>query len=74
MDTDLKKMKKITKFMQKEGILFLKTAELELHLTPAALLQDKPMDMPDQKAEVPESVFSEEDALFWSSPGLEVPQ
>lgn len=70
MDADLKKLKKVTAFMRKQGILNYKTPELELSLAPAALIteplsQAEPSQTEDLKPE-----FSPEEMLFWSAPGL----
>lgn len=69
MDTDLKKIKKITHLMRKEGVLSLKTADIEISLSPHAIqLEEKPI--PEEVAATPDKPqYSEDDALFWSSPG-----
>lgn len=71
MDTEIKKWKKITRFMQKQGILCLKTPEIEIQLAPRALLHETIEVLPEEKeiSKEPESQYTENDQLFWSSPG-----
>lgn len=73
MDADIKKLKKLTKFMQKEGLLSLKLPNIELHLSPTAVFHveqspQAPNSPSEDKPEPPQ--YTEEDALFWSSPGF----
>lgn len=71
MDTDLKKIKKTAALMKKMGILVMKTPEIELHLSPAAVFHEEKESLPEEKGSTPEdSQYSEEDVLLWSAPGL----
>ncbi len=68
MEDTLKKIKKLTKFMRENGVITLKSAEIELSLAPQALqLKTKPdpTSAEDPKTDAP----SMEEVLFWSSPG-----
>lgn len=71
MDTEIKKIKKYTKFMQKAGVLSLKAAEIEIHLSPhmvsSALSQVK--DYGPELKEEEKTEFTDEDLLLWSAPG-----
>ncbi|MBK8455601.1 MAG: hypothetical protein IPL34_20185 [Thiofilum sp.] len=73
MDTDLKKLRKLVKFMQKEGVLVLKVREIEIQLSKSALfhvehtkepVETTATDLPD------ENQYTEEELLFWSAPGI----
>lgn len=84
MDSELKKLKKLAAFMKKEGVLTYKTPEIELHLSPAALLREddkKPNASPGAEDELQEPKQNDIEralglqagaskALFWSTPGL----
>jgi hypothetical protein len=72
MDQDLKKLRKLVKFMQKEGVLTLKMSEIELQLSQAAILPlETAPDAPSPSADAPQDPeYTEEELLFWSSPGL----
>jgi len=73
MDADLKKLKKITAFMRKQGILNYKTPELELSLAPAAILPE-PLHAAQDEAtpeHTEENLPLEASPIFnWSIPGL----
>lgn len=73
MDADLKKLKKITSFMRKQGILNYKTPELELSLAPAAILTE-PLSAAHDDAGTDlteENLPLEASPIFnWSIPGL----
>lgn len=81
MDADFRNLKKLTAFMRKQGLLRVKTAQIELELSPSAILHEDPS--PALKTE-PEhetiTVQSAEelalglpagsmDRINWSSPG-----
>ncbi len=71
MDADLKKLRKLTRFMQSQGVLSVKTSEIEVHLSPAAIFHKEAATSADSSDSVQaESPFTEADALFWSVPGL----
>lgn len=81
MDQELRKLKKLTAFMKKEGVLAYKTSEIELHLSPEALLSKKAPLVPDSGEELKPVEQNELEkslglpaggaqALFWSTPGL----
>lgn len=71
MDADLKKIKKLTQLMKKEGLLELKGSDFHLKLSPQALFPEKKTQ---KESETPapssESEFTEEQTLLWSSPLL----
>lgn len=72
MDADLKKLKKITSFMRKQGILTYKTPELELSLAPAAILPEPAPIEHESTGELPaDAIPLEASPIFnWSIPGL----
>lgn len=71
MDADIKKLKKLVKFMQKEGVLNLKIPEIELQLA-ASAIQHPDTDVPDTATtEQPiQDQYDPEEVLFWSAPGI----
>lgn len=73
MDADLKKIKKLTAFMKKQGVLSLKLPDLELNLAPAAVFHKETNSLPQADESEANALpqFSEEEALFWSSPGIQ---
>lgn len=76
MDADFKKIKKLTDFMKKSGLLHLKQGEIELTLSPDAILQDEPKATSPvaDEATSPNEFNNTEDALYWSAPGGEIPE
>lgn len=66
MDDTLKKIKKLTAFMKKEGILHLKQGDIELNLSPLAIEPPKQSLGGEIKDESP--VLTDMDVLLWSSP------
>lgn len=77
MSLDLKSIKKLIKLMRSEGVLNLKTSEIELSLSQDHLEQ-APSGVPILEldtATAPQSpTFTEEQILMWSAPGLEFPE
>lgn len=72
MEDSLKKLKKLSELMRKQGILTYKTQEIEIQLSPAAL--DLPDTQPNdnQETKIEDDLTPEqrsEQALFWSTPG-----
>ncbi len=73
MDADLKKLKKIVKFMQKEGVLEYKTSDIALSLSPLALFkEEKSLDSHKEEAETlkPTHQYTDEEILMWSAQGF----
>ena len=74
MDAELKKLKKVTTFMRRQGILSYKTPELELQLAPEALFPApiKSQSLSADSQELKDEVVSIEDSpvFNWSIPGL----
>lgn len=68
MDKDIKKMKKMVDFMRKQGVLTLKTPEMELRLSSAAIFPENKL-IPEPETKTSEREFTEEEILLWSSPG-----
>jgi hypothetical protein len=64
-------IKKMTRFMKKEGIFNLKTSEfeitLDLHYHPTS--SSKKKDVISEE-ETKEPSYTDEDILFWSTPGF----
>lgn len=71
MDADLKKIKKLTLFMKKEGLLSIKSKDFELTLSPTALFQEDPPKPTPEAKEEPHGQLSHEDTLMWSSPTIQ---
>lgn len=67
MDADLKKLKKLTQLMKKEGLLELKLPNFELKLAPSAI-EDKPAPAQEAETQTPQESLTPEQVLFWSSP------
>lgn len=73
MDIEIKKLKKMTRFMQKQKILSLKTREIEIQLSPDAFsgnFEEIQLPETETKEAVNHPLFTEEDTLLWSSPGV----
>jgi hypothetical protein len=74
MDLDLKKLRKITLFMKKEGVLSLKTQNIEISLSQSSLSfpkeNSKKKKFTDEKLEEEEKNYTDEQILMWSSPGF----
>lgn len=73
---DLEKIKEVVKLMQREGISTLKVEGLELSLFSHAFKEPRRRRRRNEAAtkdDIETDVYSEEAALFWSSPGY-VPQ
>jgi hypothetical protein len=68
MDADLRKVKKLVAFMRKEGVLTLKQGDIELSLSPMAILHEPAVQSKESES-IPEVKYSDDDVLFWSSPG-----
>ena len=73
MDDELERIKKLTAFMRKAGLLTLKSGNLELCLSPQVFHEEQNTQAsgssPSEDAAL-KSQFSEEEILFWSSPGV----
>lgn len=70
MQLDIKKLKKITRFMRKEGVLVLKTPEIELQISPSKLFHVERKQKLNQSAAtetVETQQPTEEELLFYSS-------
>lgn len=71
MDEELKKIKKLTAFMRKAGILSLKSGDIELILSADALNKQGLNALDDsQSSDAPQGGPSDEALLFWSAPGI----
>lgn len=58
--------------MKKEGLLVLKTSEIELELSPQAIFHEESKRIDDATSQTSAQEppkYSQEEALFWSSPG-----
>jgi hypothetical protein len=73
MDADIKKLKKLVKFMQKEGVLTFKTQEIELSLHHTALFpkENQRDTNSTESIEKEKSQFTDEEILLWSAPGFD---
>jgi hypothetical protein len=70
MDQEIKKLKKIVKFMRNEGVMAVKMGDLEINLAPHAT-HPKPTQTEEKQSKLEaEAPFSDQDALFWSSDGI----
>lgn len=71
MDQDIKKLKKLVRFMRETGVLELKQPNLELKLAPGALFPEgkRPPSVAPQADEQSEQPYTEEEILMWSSAG-----
>jgi hypothetical protein len=68
MDKDIKKMRKMVDFMRKQGVLTLKTPEMELNLIREAIhLEVEPLETSPQEKE--ERPMSDIDIALYSAPG-----
>lgn len=71
MDAQIKKLRKLVKFCREQGVLSVKTSEIELSLAPAALFP-KVDNVPHGTSETIETdEMAPEDILLWSAPGVE---
>lgn len=69
MDADFRKIKKLTDFMKKSGLLSLKIKDIELNLAPAAVFHVEPKNKDPIEEPKPEPQLTDEDLMFWSAPG-----
>ena len=72
MDADLKKLKKLTKFMRDNGVLSVKTAEIEMSLAPQALFpveQAQQVEADTSSDIISKPLYTDQEILLWSSPG-----
>jgi len=70
MDKDIKKMRKLVDFMRKQGVLTLKTQEMELSLSPLAVFPVEHLEgEPVTKEPSPIPEMSDLEIALWSSPG-----
>lgn len=70
MDQDLKKIKKLTAFMKKEGLISLKSGDIELELSVATAFHVEQADLPPESPATPEKPqYTDEELLMWSAPG-----
>lgn len=71
MDADLKKIKKLTAFMRKNGLLTLKQDGIELSLSPLAIDLAEKGDASDAEKQTQsnEPLLTDMDVLLWSAPG-----
>lgn len=71
MDDKIKNLRKLVKFCREQGVLSVKTAEIELTLAPAALFPQV-KNVPRETSDAIETdEMSPEDVLLWSAPGVE---
>lgn len=56
--------------MQKEGVLHLKTQEIELEISQAAIFKDEPTQPTESEPEPNQPKLSEMDIALWSAPGF----
>lgn len=68
MDADLKKIKKLTLFMKKEGLLELKHADIELKLSPHAFHGEQSKLTSDPTLEETTPKYDSMSMALWSSP------
>jgi|JI8StandDraft_1071087.scaffolds.fasta_scaffold38231_3 hypothetical protein len=75
MDIELKRIKKLTAFMIKSGLSRLKSGDIEINLAPHILHKAElsPLNSDGAIQASPQTpTITEEDILFWSSPGLNI--
>lgn len=71
MDAEIRKLKKLTKFMKKEGITSLKTADIELSIDPKFMFPvEQSTSQPTTDEIKEEPTYTDEEILMWSAPGL----
>jgi hypothetical protein len=72
VDKEIKKMRKLVDFMRKQGVLTLKTSEMELSLSPIAMFpveHSEEHNSDSNKIHPSLKPISELDLALWSSPG-----
>lgn len=69
MDDSLKKLKKLSEMMKKQGILVYKTPEIELQLSPSAISLES--SEPETNKPLKTEELTPEQILLWSAPGSE---
>lgn len=69
MAVDPKNIKKLIRAMRQEGVLRLKTPEIELELAPEAIQPKHVAQALETQETNAEPKYTEEDVLLWSSPG-----
>lgn len=71
MDTELKKIKKLVLLMKREGILVIKSKEIEIQLSPVAFDLTPAKQTEDSTKEITNTEQDRDSLLFWSAPGNE---
>ena len=72
MDYDFTKIKKLTRFMKKEGVSSLKLKDFEITVDldfRRPIKQDPLANSISETSSLSESIANEEHSLFWSAPG-----
>jgi hypothetical protein len=76
----LVELRKITKFARSQGILRLKTQDIEIEFSPDAIFPSKRrptrlsqmlQTRPEGGIELPNPPYTDEEILLWSSPALD---
>ena len=67
---NIKELKKLTNYCRKAGILHLKTADMEISLSPAALFPEPKQTETESDTTPTKPALTDEDILFWSSAGI----
>jgi hypothetical protein len=69
MDADLKKIRKLAHLMQKEGILSVKSPDLEIQLSPVAMFYEpaSKQELPGESKENLAPDYTEDQILMWST-------
>lgn len=66
---DLKELKRLVKYLRKEGITEFKNGDLEFKLSPEQPKLTRKIDVSSQVNDVPTDEPSKEELLFWSAGG-----
>lgn len=69
MGQNLKELKKMISFLRKNGVSQYKSGDFEIALSPTHKSYSKPKDSNQTEPKI-EKEFTQEEMLYWSSPGF----
>jgi hypothetical protein len=70
VDIEIKKLKKLIKFLQNNGVSHYKSGDIELTLSPSSLFPDKKTKQTEQQDATVEGSLTDEDIMLWSAPSF----
>lgn len=68
MEIDIRKIKKLVRFMKKEGVLSMKVGGIEMSISPSTIQRMKSHSSESDSIETLDA-YTEDQVLLWSAPG-----